>query len=245
MKLKPRILGIIASALCATAQADVIGASAGVVAWNPDFKGDVRSGGESVSVEDDLRLKDDWFTQAYVALEHPIPLLPNIKLQFTELTQDGQGQVNATFNGVNFGGPVKSELDLSHADLVLYYEVLDNIVSLDLGLGARFFDGQLKITQTNVANRSSQTDLDEVIPLVYVAPSVSLPLTGLSVGAEVAGIGYSGNRLMDVTARIRYEIVVVGIEAGWRQLEVKLDDIDDIDADIKFGGPFVSLMVDF
>lgn len=242
MTLKPLALGALVLGLSATASADIVGVSAGVYGWNPDFSGRVTSGSTSVDLEDDLKLGNEWATQGYVALEHPIPLLPNVKLQFTELSQDATGRIDTPFDGVN--GAVDVDLDLTHTDLILYYELLDNIVSLDLGLNVKFFDGHLNIHE-RAGNNSSRTDIDEILPLLYVAPSVSLPLTGLSLGAEVAGVAYSGNRLTDITARLRYEVAIFGVEAGWRQINLEIDDVGDLDTDIRFGGPFVSVMVDF
>src|SRR5690554_1757482 len=196
MTLKPLALGVLALGLSATASADIVGVSAGLYGWNPDFSGKVTSDSTSVDLEKELRLGNEWATQGYVALEHPVPLLPNIKLQFTELSQDSTGRIATPFDGVS--GAVDVDLDLTHTDLILYYELLDNIVSLDVGLNVKFFDGQLNIHERG-GNNSSRTNIDEILPLLYVAPSVSLPLTGLSVGAEVAGVTYSGNRLTDIT----------------------------------------------
>lgn len=242
MTLKPLALGALVLGLSATASADIVGVSAGVYGWNPDFSGSVTTAGSSVDLEKDLKLGSEWATQGYVALEHPIPVLPNIKLQFTELSQDATGNIATSFDNVS--GAVDVDLDLTHSDIILYYEVLDNILSLDVGVNVKLFDGHLNISERNGAN-SSKTDIDEILPLLYVAPSVSLPLTGLSLGAEISGVTYSGNRLTDITARLRYEVAVFGIEAGWRQINLKIDDVGDLDTDIRFGGPFVSLMVDF
>src|SRR5690606_15879150 len=242
MTLKPLALGVLVFGLSATASADIVGVSAGVYGWNPDFSGNVTSGSTRVDLEKDLKLGNEWATQGYVALEHPVPLLPNIKLQFTELSQDATGSIATLFDGVN--GAVDVDLDLTHTYLIFYYELLDNIVSLDVGLNVKFFDDNINIHERD-DNNNSRTDIDEILTLLYVVPTVSLPLTGLSLGAEVAGVTYSDTRLTDITARLRYEVAVFGVEAGWRQINLEIDDVGDLDTDIRFGGPFVSVMVDF
>jgi len=244
MKCASLVTGMVALGLSAAATADIVGVTAGVTAWKADYSGNVRSGPARVDLENDLGLSDEWYPQGYAAIEHPVPLLPNLKLQYTELSQTAKGSLGEEFDGVP-DGAVDTDLDLTHSDVILYYEVLDNVVSIDVGVNLRIFDGELVVTQRGVGGRTSRTDIDEVVPMLYVAPSVSLPFTGWSIGGEVSAIKYSDNRLVDVSARIRYEMSVLGIEAGWRQMDVKLDDIDDLDADVKVAGPYLGLVLDF
>src|SRR5690606_28134813 len=108
MKCASLVTGLLAMGLSAAATADIVGVTAGVIGWNPDYSGGVRSGSTRVNVEDDLGLGDDWSPQAYAAIEHPVPLLPNLKLQYTELSQTGKGSLGQTFDGVS--GTVDTDL---------------------------------------------------------------------------------------------------------------------------------------
>ncbi len=239
------LAGMLAGFVSVGAHADSIGVFAGVSAWNAGLSGDVQSGPESVDVENELGFDDDTFVQAYVAFEHPIPGLPNVKLQYTELSQSANGTLTKTFDNITFTGDVASDVDLTHTDLIAYWRLLDNVVNLDLGIQARMFDGEVAIREKSGAKRESISEIDEVVPMLYGGVGVDLPLTGLSVGVNVAGLKYDDNRLVDVNACINYEIAVVGVEAGYRQINLELDDVSDISADLSLGGPYLGVSVHF
>ena len=78
-----------------------------------------------------------------------MPLLPNIRLQHSDLNWSGNGWINAgtDLNGTPFVVAEQADisLDLSHTDATFYYEVLDNVVDLDLGITARLFDGEASL----------------------------------------------------------------------------------------------------
>ena len=80
---------LIAASLLAAAplasQADILGAHAGAYVWQQKWSGDVRANGDSLDVERDLGYDDDSGSSFYVALEHPIIFIPELRLQRTEL----------------------------------------------------------------------------------------------------------------------------------------------------------------
>jgi len=227
------------------AQADTIGLFAGISGWNAGARGNVQSGPESIDVEDELGLGDDFSPMAYVAFEHPAPLLPNLRMQYTELSQSGSGRLSKVFDNVSFSGDVATDLDLTHIDFIAYWRLLDNVFNLDLGIQAKVFDGEVTIRQASGTTVESTTAIDDVVPLIYGGVAVDLPLTGLGVGATVAGMKYDGNQLLDVNARIHYDIAVMGVELGWRQMSLELDDVSDIDADVSISGPYLGVNVQF
>src|SRR5690606_33546216 len=138
------------------------------------------------------------------------------------------------FDGVS--GVVDVDLDLTHTDLILYYELLDNIVSLDVGLNVKFFDGQLNIHERG-GNNSSRTDIDDILPLLYVAPSASLPLTGLSMGLVTAWLSSSAAISTLITARARSRVALSGAADGRRRLHVEIHDHADNAAPNGMGAP--------
>ncbi|WP_369602467.1 TIGR04219 family outer membrane beta-barrel protein [Hahella sp. SMD15-11] len=246
MKLKHTILALsCAAALAPAVRADTLGLFAGVSGWMPSYNGTFTSNNNDIDMEKDLGFDDSTFVTGYVAFEHPVPALPNLRLGYTELSETAKGTLTKTFRNVSFSGDVTTEFDLTHTDLTAYWRLLDNVVNLDLGLQAKFFDGMVRVEQTLPIAKQETVDVNEVLPLVYVGAGVDLPFTGLSANASVAGIGYSGNRLLDVNANIKYEINVVGIEAGYRSFDVVLDDVDDVDFDVRIGGPYLGAFVHF
>jgi outer membrane protein len=229
------------------AAADTIfGIYAGAGQWQADYSGN--AGDPSIDVEA-LGLKDSDNNYYYLALEHPVPLIPNIKLQKVDISSSQTAVINQTFDidGTTFviGSEVISDFDLSHVDATLYYELLDNWVNLDVGLTIRKFDGYVT-ANTADGQVSESVDLDEAIPMLYAKAQFDLPFTGFSAGLEGNAVNYSGNSLTDYSAKIHYmfdSALDIGIEAGYRQMSLDIDE--DVTADITLEGPYVALLFHF
>ncbi|PCM45612.1 TIGR04219 family outer membrane beta-barrel protein [Marinobacter sp. ANT_B65] len=221
-------------------QADVIGLGASVNYWDSDLSGDVTSGSSSVDVNDELRLEDDGNANASIYIEHPVPLLPNVRLAYTQVQQSGSGTLSGSYDGVSSGN-VRSDLDLEQLDLTLYYEVLDNWVNLDLGLTVRDFSGELRVHN---AVQSSLTEADAVIPMGYVEARFDLPLTGAAIGAQGNFISFDGDSMRDFNVYGQYSISLLQLRAGYRQIAVDYKDGSDV-FDVEIDGPFISAGVTF
>ncbi|MBW0146483.1 TIGR04219 family outer membrane beta-barrel protein [Marinobacter arenosus] len=226
-------------------QADVVGLGANVSYWDSDLSGQATDNGDVVDVENDLNLDSDSNANASLYFEHPVPVLPNVRLNYTLIEQTGRGQLGADFGGIVVGSgvDVRSDLDLEQLDLTLYYEVLDNWVNLDLGLTARDLDGELNVREIG-GTQASKTQVDAVLPMGYVAARFDLPLTGVSVGAEGNFVSYSGDSLHDFNAYGQFEIAVLQLRAGYRQMSIDYED-DDESLDVEIDGPFISAGVVF
>lgn len=131
----------------------LFGIYAGAGTWEQQFSGDVSSGNSTVDVEDDLALDDDSNTVFYVALEHGVPLLPNIRAQHFAIDVDGSNVLSRSieFNGETFelSEDINTAIDLRQSDAVLYYEVLDNYLSLDVGLAVSFIEGSIDVASAS------------------------------------------------------------------------------------------------
>ncbi|HCS27217.1 MAG TPA: hypothetical protein DIW43_07170 [Spongiibacteraceae bacterium] len=253
--MNKKLLGALALLIPFSASADIIGVTAGAYHWKQDFSGDLRAdqaGDDEIDLEDDLNFDDDKTNVFFVALEHPIPLLPNIRLGSTGIDLSETGTVSRTFqyegNTYNQGSQVRSDIDLSHVDATLYYEILDNIVSLDIGLTARKFDGEAKITDVTPGGtgQSASSDIDGTLPLLYANARVDLPfLPGLYAAGEMHGISVSGNSLIDTKVNIGYEILgIVGLELGVRSFDLDLEGDDDEEFNMTVDGAFFGIVID-
>ncbi len=226
-------------------QADVIlGGTVEVARWAAELDGKARNGGNTIDVNDDLGFDDDNFNFFVASFEHTIPVLPNIRVESIKLEQAENGTLSANFDGLSASTDVRTTLDLSHMDLTLYYEVLDNWVTIDLGLTAKKFDGELAIRQQGGSGESF-TEIDETIPLLYAAAEVELPLSGLSAGIDISGVRYSDNSLYDARVRLRQDISLAFVELGYRSLAAKIEDLDETEVDIDLSGIYFSLGLDF
>ena len=219
------------------AHADFAGVGASVSYWDSSLSGTATNSGDVVDVDNDLHLKSQDNANLGIYIEHPIPLLPNVRLNYTVIEQSGRGEVRAGgFDGIVPGVAVQSELDLDQLDLTLYYEILDNWVNLDLGLTVRDLSGELTVSQLATV---SNTKVDAVLPMVYVAARFDLPLTGLAVGAEGNAIVYGGDSVYDLNVYAQYQLSVVQLRAGYREMSIDYEDGND-KLDIEIGGPFLS-----
>lgn len=80
---------------------------------------------------------------------------------------------------------VRTEADLSHTDLTLYYQVLEGGIDLDLGMTARKFDGGITSTgRTIFGSLTAKQSLDTTIPLLFGMVQFNVPNTGLYVAAD-------------------------------------------------------------
>ncbi|MBR9870060.1 MAG: TIGR04219 family outer membrane beta-barrel protein [Gammaproteobacteria bacterium] len=226
------------------ASADVVGAGASVSYWNSDFSGDVVNKGDVVDIEKDLNMSSDGNANFTANFEHPIPVLPNVRLNYTDISQSGRGKIGPSKFGDIVNADVNSELDIEQLDATFYYEVLDNWVNLDLGLTVRKFDGELIVRDTRGFYDVSETKVDAVLPLGYASVRFDLPFTGVSVGGEGNVISYSGDSLYDVNVYGQFDVAVLRLRAGYREMAIDYEDDDDR-LDVKLSGPFASIGVDF
>ena len=222
------------------ANADILGVGANVSYWDSDFSGEVVNKGSAVDIENDLNMDSDSNANFTAYFEHPVPLLPNVRVNYTSIPESGSGKIGPEGFDDIINADVNSDLDLDQLDATFYYEVLDNWVNLDLGLTARKFDGELVVRDTAVGGRVSTTTVDAVVPMGYLAARFDLPFTGVSVGADGNFVSYSGDSLHDVNVYGQFEIAMLQLRAGYREMAIDYEDDDD-KLDVELSGPFASV----
>ena len=236
-----------ATSVSISAQADIVDIYFGGSTWQTSFTGEAQDGDTLINVEDDLGLDDESSNFLYVAVEHPLPVLPNVRLQRTDIGFSATNTLTAQidFEGETFlvGETVNTNADLTHTDATLYWEVVDLIAEFDLGITVRLFDGVFELESDAVGN--VQEDLDDPIPMLYARAGFNLPFSGLSASLAAQGIGFSDNLLYDATARVNYEAKFgLGVEAGYRVLELEIDD-EDVFANFSIDGLYAGLSYRF
>ncbi len=233
---------LIALGLSCTAQADTIfGIYAGGGSWSADMEGNIGKPSASLS---DLGTKERNNTYYYIALEHPIPLIPNVKLQYNDISSSQRGSADFTLGNTNFTGNVNTTIDLSSTDATFYYELLDNWLNLDVGITVRKYDGELSASSDTASKKVS---VDTPLPLLYGKFRFDLPFSGLSANVEGNYVSYKDSSISDYNASLSYtfeSLLDLGFEVGYRQLSVQLDD-DDIQTDVKLKGPYAALLFHF
>lgn len=228
LKLSLLALGMGLSGL---AQADVIGVKGDLSYWAYD--GQANMAAQTAASDQDLERKGA--AQLSLAIEHPVPLIPNAKIRYVNLKTQTENEVA--------GQPVY-DIDMDYADFILYYEILDNIVNADVGVGATTLNGHV----TTLA--LSKTDIDKTVPVIYATAGAKLPFTGLSAKGEVLYSNFNDAKITDAQAELQYNfidnlLVDVGLKAGYRILDIKLDDYEKNDLKFNFKGPYIGLDIHF
>lgn len=157
-------------------------------------------------------------------LEHPVPVLPNLRIDLTS---------ESTFSGSDGSGGV-NRVSFEQIDITPYYELLDNVLDLDVGV-------TFKILEGNVEGALNDR-FSEVIPMGYLAATVSVPGVPLAFAGSVKYAGYDGDSLTDARFKASWDIAAgVQAQAGYRYESLKISDRFDMSADATFKGPFVGL----
>ena len=244
--MKKLLPAIALSLLPFTASADFIGFAVGAAYWNPDPSGDVSYKNlGSNDFSDDLKLGDSRENVIWAVLEHPVPVLPNVKLVKTSLGLQGRdGTLKADFADVTANVPgIDTDLNLDQIDAILYYEILDNWVNLDLGLNIKVIDGSVKVAGHG---QSSKEDITAAIPLLYGNARFELPFSSFSAGLEASLLSVNDNSVTDMTATVGYESDIgLGVLVGLRRQSIVLKDTGDVELDFTVSGPFAAVYYDF
>lgn len=244
MKIKIVLLSLVIST---SSFADtILGFYAGANYWNYDMSGSINSSNNQLN-HVDIGFTNDNSNIFYAALEHPIPFLPNIKLQHNTIRTEGVININNANNVDGFLGQsfnVNSDLDFSHTDLILYYEILDNWLNLDLGFSFKNFDGYTYFYAGAILD--DRSEFDDWIPMLYAKGKFDLPFTGFSASATVEALSFESNKVTDIAVAIGYESGNgLGAEAGYRNLTVDLNTLRNFDSDITMDGFYLGLNFHF
>ncbi len=217
--------------------ADNLGLEVGGGYWLPSTDGDVIAG---VDVEDELDIEDFGTPYFYFNFEHPLPLVPNLRMARTHLDEEGQGRLatNFSFEGSNFtaGQTTLNNLDLSSTDVTLYYELWDTSGDFDIGLTARWFNGVVEVGGT-------VESADIVIPMLYVKAQADLPFTGFYLGGMANVTSYSGDSISDAEVKVGWRkkdfiLPDFGVEVGYRRIDLDVDE--SVEIDVELSGAFIN-----
>jgi outer membrane protein len=248
--MKKILLGALVATLPLTAMADtVLGFKVGGGSWTHDPSGSITSTvggvGTSADLKNDLKLAKKSEGYTYFQLEHPVPLVPNFKYMKTALTSAGSGSATTQFqfNGTTYttAANLTTKLQLDQTDYILYYELLDNVVSLDLGLNAKMIDGSAYVTDGTTPQTSN---FKATVPMLYAAAEIAFT-DNFSLGMDISSISVGKNTISDITTKVSYTTdFMLGIEAGVRTQDIKVD-VDSVKTSMKFSGAFVGVYFKF
>ena len=209
------------------------------------FSNSPATSSSSIDLVDDLGVDGAEQSSMLLILEHPITALPNIRYQGYNLNSSDRSSLDpdVNFNGgaLGAGNDSTSSFDLDHDNIVLYYQLLNNWVDLDMGVDLKRFDGRVSPAGISTGN----IDVDETIPLLHLSARVPLPVNGLYLGADINAnfldIGLSESTAQDSTLMLGYKSGNgIGIEGGIKSFSLQLNDTDRINTDLEYDGLFLN-----
>lgn len=256
-------------ALPSSAFADFIGIHGQIGVWHAAFKGataasaskdkrDLKSLG--IPTFEERGFEKDQQKTGWIAVEHPLPVIPNVRLSFLKANSIAQSSekiildvfvINAIVNTVPTtttfidDSRIVTEMDLSSYDATLYWEVLDNWINIDLGFTLRKLDGNF-----------SETAIDEAfLPLGPIGqldsctkqgwPVYTYPGSGL---IPIEGCNRPANTISSLTpidlvmplayGKLQLELPLSGLFASATLQGVSLDGNSMYDIDMEIGYMF-------
>ena len=231
-------------------RADFVGVQLGTSSWTPDYSGsfalDGSSSGTVIDFEDDLGFDDESHSALWIKIEHPVPVLPNIRIVSSDLDASASNTLtrDIVYGDETFSAnaDVDTRFDMSNTELTLYYELLDNWINLDAGLSVRQYDG---VSRISTSTTRAEEDLDFVVPLLYLDARIDLPFTGFFVDSTLNSISVDDSSITETMVGVGYESDFgLGGRLGYRSLELEFDE-DDLDVDLEFEGTYLNLFYHF
>ncbi|WP_100644409.1 TIGR04219 family outer membrane beta-barrel protein [Alteromonas facilis] len=234
-----------------SAHADtVLGVYAGAQGWDMSTAGGFADESSITQFNFDSQTNGS----VYVALEHPVPFVPNVKVSRTNLDTNGRTTLTSsfTFNGELFTADslVSTDIDLTATDFILYYEIFDNdLVSVDIGINGKYVDGNLLVTDSASSITATQA-FSGVVPMGYSRIAFGLPFTGLGVYAEGSYLAIDDSKVSDYQIAVTYSFIEslaldLTLQLGYRDTTVELDDLDNTYSDLTFDGAFAGIEFHF
>ena len=146
----------------------ILGFGAEVDYYNPTASGDFNYKNTATSFSNNRESA----YQIGFYFEHPVPVLPNLRVDYTPDTSFAGSGNKVTFNQL---------------DITPYYEILDNVVDVDLGVSFKILDGKV--------DGAVDQSFSQVIPMGYLGAAAMIPGIPLSIAASVKYIGFDGDSL--------------------------------------------------
>ena len=225
--------------------ADFVGINIGASEWSNNLPGAKVNQSSAINSTDDFNDDEISDSSLILILKNPNSILPNFKYQGFNLDSSDSSTVGSslTMNGQSFtlGNQVPSSYDLSHDDIVFYYDLSDNWVDLDMGIDLKRFDGEVALTGSD-----NSIQLDETIPLLYFSARFDLPYNGFYIGADFNNLSIGDSIVEDSTIKLGYESDNgLGFEGGLKSFSLELDDSENTQNDLEYDGIFLNGYIQF
>lgn len=234
-----------------TANADVARLEAGIGLWNQDSSGKLSysdRGANGHYRSDEPNNSSLYF---WALLKHPLPIVPNLRLEYVSVEDDGVA--SGRFKDFNIGASsTKMLYKVKQYDIIPYYNILDNTpwITIDLGLDIKIVEASLDASPNALGFGGYKEKETFALPLLYLRARMEIPATNIGFESDIKYISYSSSRVYDIRAKVDYTfdispLIQPAVEFGYRVQNIDVEDINNLDADLKFSGFFGGLMLRF
>jgi len=261
--MKKILTSLVATALLTlTANADLTRLEMGAGMWQQTPTGSVHA---STTEESDLlNLSGDYNSlekdsnemYLWMLIKHPIPILPNLRLEYVSTSDEGttDGDVNGQPTNSNAS---PTTIDMHQFDIIPYYNILDNTawITLDIGVDIKVVKSDAYVSDlaptSGFLDTSYTSNETIVLPLLYLRTRLEIPATNIGLEADVKYITYDGSTVYDVRAKVDYTldffpVVQPAIEVGYRTQKIDLEEVDTENTlNFEFSGVYAGVMVRF
>ncbi|GAB6075007.1 TIGR04219 family outer membrane beta-barrel protein [Nautilia lithotrophica] len=267
--MKKLSIALIAAGLVSLASADLLSVSAGLGYEQQNISGYVKLNNtinyfNNSSAETDgnsntgnFGLSDEKNPYVWVKFIHPIPILPNIKAQYTKYDTSGHSDYIA--GNVEIFGDVKIPTALTNAttsqtidsyDFTFFYEFKPVVADIEAGFGLDIWKGHTKIYGTGggVTKTWIDNDWDVVLPYLY-GHVETMKVFGFSLIGDIKWAKAGDNHHYDYQGALKYTIDVPGpvnpfVKVGYRYKEAYGVDGDN-ETLLKYKGAFLEIGAKF
>jgi outer membrane protein len=237
--------------------ADLLSVSAGAGYEQQNISGYVKKSSAMLYLDksgtNNLGLKDENNPYVWIKFIHPVPLIPNIKAQYTKYDTSGYGNANVNvklFGDVNLNitGSIHTTQTINSYDVTFFYEIKPVVADIEAGFGLDLWQGHTKVVEKNTLKVLA--DNDWTVPLPYLYAHVeTMQFFGFSVIADAKWAKAGDNHHYDYQGALKYTIDILGpvnpfIKAGYRYKEVYGVDGDN-ETLLKYKGAFLEIGAKF
>jgi len=203
-------------------------------------------------------LKDENNPYVWIKFIHPVPLIPNIKLQYTRYDTTGHSKYIAGGN-IKIFGDVKIPTGIINAsttqsidayDLTLFYEFKPVFADIEAGFGLDYWKGHTKIYGSVLGQTKTWVDSDWDVPLPYLYGSIeTMQLFGFSLLGYAKWAKAGDNHHYEYMGALKYTLDIFGpvnpfIKVGYKYKEAYGVDGDD-ETKLQYKGVFAEIGAKF
>jgi len=188
----------------------------------------------------------------WLLIKHPVPALPNLRLEYTSISDSGPISGNFGDFSITTGSTSAANITMGQFDIIPYYNILDNTfwATLDLGLDIKIAQTDYSISPiTNLTGTPKSLLLP--VPLLYARARSEVPATNIAFESDVKFITYGKSTIYDIRVKADYTldfipVIQPALEVGYRIQKFDLTSSDSKSKmNLDFSGIYVGLMARF